>query len=402
MDGLGPTQTLLFGRRIGDLSRCNDPQESAFTMTTEGILTHVEIDDLIATKAVTAALDFALGQVQPTSLDLRLGARAHRIRAGFLPTRSTVAERLSDLTLFEFSLENGAVLEPGHIYLVPLEETFALPAGVAARCNPKSSTGRIDVFTRVITDHAERFDDIPAGYSGRLYLEIVPMSFPIKVRRGSRMNQARFMRGNTAIDDAEHRVAHGRDRLVHHADGRPFDAAELLVDGGFNLGLSLAPMGDSDIVGWRAKRFTDVVDLDKPRAHDPYEFFEPLRTRAGRLVLEPEEFYIFASRERLRVPPWYAAEMLAYDVGIGELRTNYAGFFDAGFGYGENGEIAGTPAVLEVRPHDVPFVVEDGQILFRLELHRTTQRCVQVYGGAGSTSNYARQNLTLAKFFRVP
>jgi dCTP deaminase len=365
-----------------------------------GIYTHVEIEALLARGAVKAAAPIAPDQVQPTSLDLRAGPRAFRIRAGFLPTRHTVKERLADLTLFEIDLESGAVLEPGHIYLVPLEEELELPAGVSARANPKSSIGRVDLFTRVICDRAPRFDDIPSGYRGKLYVEVVPRSFPVRVRRGSRLNQLRFLGEDSLLSDAEHRSAHEKAPLVITRDGKAVASRDLDVDGGLNLGLSLVPERDDGIVGYRARRFTGVVDLDRVGLHDPLEFFDPIHaTKDRRLLLEPEEFYIFASRERIRVPPDYAAEMLAYDVGIGELRTNYAGFFDAGFGYGERGEILGTPGVLEVRAHDVPFVVEDGQVFFRLVYHRTTRPCARVYGADGSGSNYARQGLTLAKYF---
>lgn len=366
-----------------------------------GIYTHVEIDELVARGAIASETPLVPDSVQPTSLDLRLGRRAHRIRAGFLPTRHGVAERLAELSLFEIDLEAGAVFEPGHIYLVPLEEELALPAGVCARANPKSSIGRVDLFTRVICDRAARFDDVPSGYRGKLYVEVVPRSFPIRLRRGSRLNQIRFLGEDSLLSDAEHRAAHDADPLVIDRDGKVAASRDLDVDGGLNLGVSLVPERDDGIIGYRARRFTGVVDLDRPSAHDPAEFFEPIfATKDRRLLLEPEEFYIFASRDRIRVPPQYAAEMLAYDVGIGELRTNYAGFFDAGFGYGEKGELLGTPGVLEVRAHDVPFVVEDGQVFFRLVYHRTTRRCERVYGANGSGSNYARQGLTLAKYFK--
>ncbi len=373
-----------------------------FSRMSRGIFTHVEIEALIAQAAIRARTPIEADQVQPTSLDLRLGARAHRIRAGFLPTRNTVEDRLRDLTLFEIDLSEGAVFEPGQIYLVPLAEELTLPADVSARANPKSSTGRIDLFTRVICDHTSRFDEIPEGYRGRLFVEIVPSSFPVRVRSGSRLNQLRFYSRDSLLTDDEHRAAHALEPLVVDRDGSSIAVDRLNVEGGLNLGVSLVPEPGSNVIGYRARRFTSVIDLDRPRAHDPAEFFEAIHApRNGRLVLEPEEFYIFASRERVRVPPEYAAEMLAYDVGIGELRTNYAGFFDAGFGFGERGEIHGTPAVLEVRAHDVPFVVEDGQVFFRLAYHRTTQRCGRIYGAAGSTSNYARQGLTLAKYFRA-
>lgn len=366
-----------------------------------GIYTHVEIDELVKRGAIRCGRALEDGQVQPTSLDLRLGAVAYRIRAGFLPTRHSVVDRLQELSMFPIDLESGAVLEPGHIYLVPLEEELELPAGVSARANPKSSIGRVDLFTRVICDRTSRFDDIPAGYRGTLYVEVVPRSFPVRVRRGSRLNQLRFLGEDSLLTDAEHRAAHEREPLVIDRDGKVVPTNALDIDGGLNLGVSLVPERDDGIIGYRARRFTGVVDLDRVGQHDPAEFFDPIHaSKDRRLLLEPEEFYIFASRERIRVPPNYAAEMLAYDVGIGELRTNYAGFFDAGFGFGERGEILGTPGVLEVRAHDVPFVVEDGQVFFRLVYHRTTRPCARVYGADGAGSNYARQGLTLAKYFR--
>lgn len=367
-----------------------------------GILTHHELESLAQQRAIHAPVPFAPDQVQPTSLDLRLGPIAYRIRAGFLPRTEPVSERLRDLCLYTLDLEQGAVLERGCIYLVPLLETLGLPPDVSGRCNPKSSTGRIDLFTRVITDCHERFDDIRAGYHGRLFLEIMPRSFPVRVQTGLRLNQIRLLRGKTRLDDGETTHEHEASALVTDAHGGAFAAGSLRIDGGFHLAVSLVPDPGTEIIGYRAKGYTGVVDLASIGTHDPLAFFEPLAATASRrLLLEPEEFYIFQSRERVRVPLHLAAEMHAYDVGIGELRTNYAGFFDAGFGHGGDGALRGTPAVLEVRPHDVPFVIEDGQVLFRLEFHRTLMRCERWYGGPGSSSNYARQGLTLAKYFRA-
>jgi len=369
----------------------------------QGILTHSEIDALMAGGAIGAAAPIDPTQVQPTSLDLRLGPVAYRIRAGFLPARTPVQDRLADLTLCELDLSAGAVLEPGLIYLVPLLETLALPNDLRGRLNPKSSTGRLDIFTRVITDHNARFDWVPPGYHGPLFLEVVPRSFPVLVRSGQRLNQIRFVRGNARLTDSEHLAAQREHGLVRHGDGSAVPADEVVVDGGFYLRVALKGAKPDDVVGYRAKRYTGAIDLDGVGQHDPAAFFEPLTSKNGRMILEPEEFYIFASRERISIPPTLASEMSAVDVGIGELRTNYAGFFDAGFGWDEAGTRLGTPAVLEVRAHDVPFVIEDGQTFFRLEFSRTTSACERIYGATGATgatSHYADQGVTLAKQFR--
>ena len=366
----------------------------------DGILTHIEIEELGRSGGILCRPDLAPDQVQPTSLDLRIGSLAHRIRAGFLPGKAKVEERLRDHILYDVDLEGGAVLEPGQIFLVPLVESLALPAGVRARCNPKSSTGRLDIFTRVIADRHARFDDIPDGYQGRLYLEVMPRSFPVRIRAGERLNQVRFLAGDPNLSDQDHLLEHQQHRVLVLPDGQAPRADELVVDGGFHLRISLLSDRPDRVVGYKARRFTNVVDLSAVGGHDPLAYFEPLTEAGGQFLLEPEEFYIFASRERIRVPPHLAAEMTAYDVGMGELRTNYAGFFDSGFGHGEQGELEGTRAVLEVRPHDVPFLIEDGQVLFKLEFSRTTRPCTRLYGGAGSPSSYAHQGLSLAKQFR--
>ncbi|MFH0944064.1 MAG: 2'-deoxycytidine 5'-triphosphate deaminase [Planctomycetota bacterium] len=366
----------------------------------DGILTHTEIEALSRSGGIGSRPELQSDQVQPTSLDLRLGSFAHRIRAGFLPGQAKVAERLRDLVLYDVDLEGGFVLEPGQIFLVPLVERLALPEGVRARCNPKSSTGRLDIFTRVIADRHARFDDIPDGYQGPLYLEVMPRSFPVRIRAGERLNQVRFLTGAPGLSDQDHLLEHQTHRVLILPDGHPPRADEVVVDGGFYLRISLRSDRPDGIVGYKARRFTDVIDLSAVAGHDPLAFFEPLPEAGGQYLLEPEEFYIFASRERIRVPPHLAAEMTAYDVGVGELRTNYAGFFDAGFGHGERGELEGTRAVLEIRPHDVPFLIEDGQVLFKLEFSRTTRPCTRLYGGAGTASSYAHQGLSLAKQFK--
>lgn len=365
-----------------------------------GILIDRQIRSLFDREVLRSTRPFEINQIQPASIDLRLGPIAHRVRAGFLPEKETVSERCAELAMDTLHLEHGAVLEPGGIYLILLLEEFALPPDISARSNPKSTTGRLDLFTRVLIDRNARFDDVPAGYHGPLYIEVAPRSFPVRVRVGDRLTQQRFFRGNCALTDEELRELAAREPLAFTESGVPIPASDLLFDGdgGIVFRLKLSGAGP---VGFRAQHYTSVVDLARENAHDPAEFWDPVHAKDGSLIVEPEEFYIFASKERLRVPPGYAAEMLAIDVGVGELRTNYAGFFDPGFGCSDESP-RGTPAILEVRPHDVPFLVEDGQVFFRLRFFRCSDRPQVLYGSAASGSHYGRQSLALAKQFRPP
>lgn len=356
-----------------------------------GILAGHQIEALSAAGAIRAA-PFAPGQVQPASLDLRLGRRAFRMRASFLPQERPVAERIADLALHEIDLANGAVLETNCVYLCELLEGLALPPDIAASTNPKSSTGRIDVFTRVICDRAREFDQIPAGYAGPLYAEISPRTFPALVRVGSRLSQIRFRRGHARLDDAGHRALHESERLV--------TSAEPSISGGVAVSIDLAGFGDDGLVGWRAKRHTGLIDVDVAGARSAYDFWEPIHARGARdLILDPGEFYILASKEAVRVPPDHAAEMTPFDPLVGEFRVHYAGFFDPGFGASEAGG-AGARAVLEVRSHDVPFILEDGQIVGRLVYEKMAERPRFLYG-ADLKSNYQAQGLKLSKHFRL-
>ncbi len=342
-------------------------------------------------------------QVQAASLDLRLGPEALRIRAGFLPGRAPLAERLRELTTSRLTLDapEGAVLEKGVVYLVRLEERLALAPQVRATFNPRSSTGRCDVFTRVLVPGHPRFNETPRGYAGELWLEVAPLSFPMRLRRGDRLCQLRLEAGDPALGTEELRAAYAETPLVW-LDGRALDADEVRFDeaGGIELSLGLAGRTPS---GWRAQAHTGVVDFGADAAHDPREFFEPVHAPGGRCILSPGGFYIFASRERVVIPPHLAAEMQPVDVGIGEMRNNYAGFFDNGFGWRDPAtpeRPGGTPAVLEVRAHDVPFLVDDGQVFFRLRYFRTAGRPDALYGAARSNSgSYQGQDLTLARCF---
>jgi dCTP deaminase len=377
-----------------------------------GILPYQDIKRLIADRVIGASPAIEDRQIQPASLDLRLGRKAYRLISSFLPELSTISSRLnvldfyqSDLVMYEMDLTGGAVLEKGHVYLVPLLENLQLPKTVRARANPKSTTGRLDVFTRVVTDLNAGFDEIRAGYRGPLFLEVVPRSFAIKVRTGQSLNQIRFVRGDATVADRALLALHRSTPLLYHNDPsrKAVGSRDFRAEHGLFLRIDLKGDDriDSRIIGYRAKKNSHVIDLGKVGHYAADDFWEPLyRHRHDSLLLEPEEFYILASKERIRVPAGYAAEMVAYEAACGELRTHYAGFFDPGFGYGSKGEVKGTQVVLEVRPHDVPFLVHDGQTFFKVVYDRMLDAPAQLYG-VGLGSSYQQQALTLSKHFKA-
>lgn len=378
----------------------------------QGILPYQQITRLITGGAVTAPLPVEDRQIQPASLDLRLGKKAYRLISSFLPELSAISSRLdimdfyqSDLVMYEMDLSGGAILEKGHVYLVPLLESLKLPKHLRARANPKSTTGRLDVFTRVVTDLNAGFDEIRAGYCGPLFLEVVPRSFAIKVKTGQSLNQIRFVRGEATATDTALQSLHRQEPLLYHnlAKRKALTAREFRTERGLFLRIDLKgeERPNSAVIGYRAKKNSHVIDLAKIGYYAAADFWEPLyRHRHESLLLEPEEFYILASKERICVPPDYAAEMVAYEAACGELRTHYAGFFDPGFGYGVDGEIAGTQVVLEVRPHDVPFLIHDGQTFFKVVYDRMLDVPSRLYG-VGLGSSYQQQALTLSKHFKV-
>jgi dCTP deaminase len=357
-----------------------------------GILPDHEIAALFQSGALVSARPLDPDQIQPASLDLRLGETAWRVRASFLPgPGAKVSDKLARLKLHEIPLGPGAVLETGCVYIVPLLESLALPAEIAASANPKSSTGRLDIFTRVMTDYGQEFDKIPAGYSGPLFMEVSPRTFPIVARTGSRLSQIRFRRGGAQLSEVELQELHRRETLV---------AAEQPNISGGGIALSIDLTGENGLVGYRGKHHTGLVDVDQRAAHSLHDFWEPLHDRgAGELVLDPDEFYILVSREAVHVPPDYAAEMTPFDPLVGEFRVHYAGFFDPGFGHSAAGG-TGSRAVLEVRSHEVPFILEHGQIVGRLVYEHMLSRPKALYG-SDLKSNYQAQGLKLSKHFRA-
>jgi dCTP deaminase len=355
-----------------------------------GISPAQSIRDLIAREAIRLERPLLDRQIQPASLDLRLGTCAYRVRASFLPgPGQSVRQRLGDVLMHEFSLEEGAVLETGCVYLVPLLESLRLPGDVMAATNPKSSTGRLDVFTRVIADGVRGFDTVPAGYEGTLWAEISPRTFPVLVRTGSRLSQIRFRSGEAGLDLAEMTALQTAERLV--------DTDQPDLRNGISVTVDLSGP-DRGRVGYRAKRHTAVIDVDRVGGYDVEDYWEPVTAKNRQLVLDPGEFYILASREAVHVPPAYAAEMVPFDPLVGEFRVHYAGFFDPGFGHHAAGG-RGSRAVLEVRSHEVPFILEHGQTVGRLVYERLSEVPDTLYG-QGLGSNYQAQGLKLSKHFR--
>ncbi|AKS46407.1 dCTP deaminase [Octadecabacter temperatus] len=354
-----------------------------------GVLSDDQISALISGGAITATTPFENGQVQPASLDLRLGSRAYRVRASFLTGHGqTVTDRLEQFTMHEIDLTDGAVLEKNCVYVVPLMEALALPAGMTAAASAKSSTGRLDLLTRIITDNGVEFDRVPEGYSGPLYVEICPRSFSVLVQPGLMLNQIIFRNGKTFINDEDLKALHAKTPIV--------DGTAVISDGlGFSVDLKPT---SGDLVGYRAKPHTGVIDLSQIAAYDPAEYWEEVRTKDGHIILDPGAFYILVSREAIAIPPDCAAEMAPYIAMVGEFRVHYAGFFDPGFGWDSAGG-AGSRGVLEVRCHEAPFVLEHGQVVGRLVYEHMSQTPAALYG-QDIKSNYQGQGLKLSKHFK--
>lgn len=390
-------------------------------LRTKGVLPVQKLKVLKDAGVITAEEDYPIqdNQFQPNSIDLRLGTKAYRVRSSFLPEEESVQQKLDKLKQYEFSITDGAVLETNCVYIIPLLEGLNLPNQISpqgppgangtgdvriiseehlsAKANPKSTTGRLDIFTRVITDYSHRFEEIRPGYKGRLYLEVVPKSFPVKVRTGQRLNQLRIRHGYTILSDQDILRLHDADPLLFNGDGSHLSLDKMKVQNGLFLSVNLHER-DGSLVGYKAKKHRDLIDLDNINHYKIEDFWEPIYARKDdHLILEPEAFYIFASKERCRIPNHLAAEMIAYDTGSGELRTHYAGFFDSGFG----GSVAdkGARAVLEVRSHDVPFLIEDGQTFCSMRFEPNTEVPEFTYG-ADIKSNYQGQGLKLGKHFK--
>ncbi len=365
-----------------------------------GILPSQEIQELIRNGKIRTGVDISDDQIQPASIDLRLGNVAYQVRASFIPSvKSLISPRIRELQLAEIDLGQPALLDKDKVFIVPLMESLALPSDMSGRANPKSTTGRLDIFTRLMTERGADFDIVPRGYSGKLYVEIVPRTFRIIVRAGTKLNQLRFFRGDPQRDDEKLRKIADKKQLVYQENGdgptRP------VIREGLRVSIDLQGDEPESIVAFRAKKNCSPIDLAKISAYDVTEFWDPIQAGNSKgLVLDPSDFYMLASKERVSVPPDYAAEMEQYDPSIGDFTVHYAGFFDPGFGHGNSGEIKGTKAVLEVRAHEVPILLEDRQEVGRLIYHKMADRPDKLYG-QGIGSSYQQQGLALSKQFKV-
>lgn len=395
-------------------------------LRTKGILPVQKLKLLHELGIINSDSDYPIeeDQFQPNSIDLRLGKVAYRVRCSFLPENDTVEEKVGKLKMYEVPITEGAVLEQNCVYIIPLLESLSMPESnnsvqkglfngseeksdvklgtietLSAKANPKSSTGRLDVFTRVITDYSHRFEEITPGYKGGLYLEVVPKSFSIKVKTGQRLNQLRVRHGFEVLSDQDLLRVHSSDPLLFNENRKPVSMEKIKVKQGLFMSVHLKGK-KGEIIGYKAKKHNNYIDLANIGHYEIDEFWEPIYAQQNdQLILEPEAFYIFASKERIRVPAHLACEMMAYDTGSGELRTHYAGFFDSGFG--GTIEDKGARAVLEVRSHDVPFMIEDGQTMFSMQFEPNAERPDFVYGDE-IESNYQGQDLKLGKHFKQP
>ena len=362
-----------------------------------GILPSQELERLVrVTKEISAVEEIQSDQFQPASLDLRLGSCAYRVRASFLPGKdATVEQRLQDLAMHKMDITGGGVLERGCVYIVPLQEHVSLRHRTSAMGNPKSSTGRLDIFTRLITDHGTEFDRVREQYKGPLYAEVSPRTFSVLVRKGSRLSQLRIRRGRPPSTDEAMRRLQEEYKVV----GSTISDDE--IRNGVPVSVDMQGTEFGGLIGYKAKNYSGLIDVDRIGHYDAEEFWDPVRApRRGGLILDPADFYILASRESVRVPPTHAAEMIAYDTLVGEFRVHYAGFFDPGFGHPAAGG-EGSRAVLEVRSYEVPFVIEHGQIVGRLTYERLTAQPHLLYG-RGVKSSYQRQGIALSKHFKTP
>ena len=373
------------------------PNFDAHTEYTTGILASQTIKGMIASGKIISEANIIERQIQPASIDLRLSSVAYRVQASFLPGQNaTVQEKLKTMEMHQIDLSNGAVLEKGCVYIVPLQESLRLTNGFSGTANPKSSTGRLDVFTRLLTDYTSEFETVQSGYNGPLYAEISPRTFSILVRKDSTLNQLRFRKGNPLAADSAMRKLQETEGLIGSKKSK------IDINNGVAISVDLSGQAKNRLIGYRAKPHAAIVDIDKPGSCSVLDYWEPVykqKNRPANLILNPDEFYILMSKEFVTVPINYAAEMRAYDTKVGEFRVHYAGFFDPGFGHKSAGG-AGTRAVLEVRSHDVPFLIEDGQTVCRLIYERMTQVPERLYGTQDFGSNYQGQGLKLSKHFK--
>lgn len=365
---------------------------------TTGILPSQRLEDLVAAGHIRANTPISPAQIQASSIDLRLGSIGYEVCASFLPSvNATVEKKLQEVKVREFDLAKPVLLEKGKVYIVPLQEELLLPEHYSGKANPKSSIGRLGVFTRVITDYGDEFEEIRPAYKGKLYAEIVPLTFCVHIREGVTLNHLRIRRGNPRQFDKRLFDLQEQQPLVYSQDESP---VEPLISDGLKLSVDLQGIDGSKVIGYRAKREAAPIDLSKVNHYKAADFWEKIYREHGSMILEPGDFYILTSKEKVSVPPHMAAEMLPFDPSVGEFRIHYAGFFDPGFGWSQE-KTTGNHAVLEVRSHEVRSLLEDGQVVGRLKYEPLLEQPAKLYGSSTTSSSYRTQGLTLSKHFKA-
>jgi dCTP deaminase len=368
-----------------------------------GIQSYQHLKRFVDEKTIYSNSPFNDWQFQANTIDLRLGPVVYRVRSSFISFTKSVEDKINELLMYELNLQDGAILEKGCVYIIPLQEKLSLPPNIYGKTNPKSSTGRLDIFTRIITDYNYKFNVIQGGYSGNLYVEVSPMSFTIKVRENDSLNQLRLIDGdNVRLSQTELENLYDDTPLLYDDNGHDLPKKDVVFNDGLFMRIDLSHTKEKRIIGFKSKKNSSVLDLRKKSYYAASQFWDTIySSHSQKLILEPEVFYIFASKERIVIPPGVCGEMIPYDPDSGEMRVHYAGFFDTGFGYDhtESNTLKGAKAVLEVRPHDVPFLIDDGQILFRLVFDRNIKIPTKIYGKS-LNSNYQYQGLSLSKHFK--
>lgn len=368
----------------------------------DGVLSYQIIKRYVTENKIYSKKKIEDWQIQPNTLDLRLGNIGYRVRTSFLSVDSAVSKKIGDYVMYEINLAQGAILEKGCVYVIPLMESLNLPNDIYGKTNPKSSVGRLDVFTRVISDANYRYNAISEGYQGKLYVEISPISFTIKVKEGDSINQLRLLKGNNVrLSDSELKAWYRKMPLLYNEKGKAIPLSKTIFSDGLHMRIDLKYSKKKRVIGFKSKKNSTVIEISKRNYYPIDHFWERLYSdNKSSLILQPEEFYIFASKERVVIPPGLCGEVIPYDPENGEMRVHYAGFFDSGFGHVRSQQgYVGAKAVLEIRPHDVPFLIEDGQIIFRMVFDKNNVRPDHLYGH-GIKSSYQCQDLKLSKHFK--
>ncbi len=325
-------------------------------------------------------------QIQPASLDLSLSEECYEIKHSFLSHKTTVRRKLKDLIIKKINLNKEFIFKKDKTYIVKLNESLNLKNNIFGHCNPKSSTGRLDIFCRTIVDFAEEYEKIPNNYQGEIFLEITSRSFDVAFKKGNCLNQLRLIMGNQYyLSDEQLKKIKTKLKITN------FKKNTLKINNGVKISVDLS---NSKTIAYVAKNNTPVLKFSKIKSHKINDFWKAIKNIDNSLLIEKNKFYILKSKEKVIIPDNLAGEMIPYDTGIGDFRAHYAGFFDPGFGMPN-----GTYAVLEVKTNEIPFLLEDGQTIARIKYEKLNKNSNIVYG-KDIKSNYQNQGLKLSKHFK--